>query len=131
MRKKWACWISSSSRTSRIVQALLLKFKPVNMDVLPLYIVLLLLFPPMLWLLLRRPTLALSASVALYAVDLGIRLEPAGLSERHLVFQSVRLAIAVRVRRLVRAWAAPNACPPLLHSRVTLAVAIAYLVFAF
>ncbi len=37
-----------------IVQALLLKFKPVNMDVLPLYIVLLLLFPPILWLLLRR-----------------------------------------------------------------------------
>jgi len=31
-----------------IVQALLLKFKPVNMDVLPLYIVLLLLFPPTL-----------------------------------------------------------------------------------
>ena len=28
-----------------IIQALLLKFKPVNMDVLPLYIVLLLLFP--------------------------------------------------------------------------------------
>ena len=36
-----------------IIQALLLKFKPVNMDVLPLYIVLLLLFPPILWLLLR------------------------------------------------------------------------------
>src|SRR6201991_826159 len=32
-----------------IVQALLLKFKPVNMDVLPLYIVLLILFPPILW----------------------------------------------------------------------------------
>src|SRR6202051_3354926 len=31
-----------------IFQALLLKFKPVNMDVLPLYIVLLLLFPPAL-----------------------------------------------------------------------------------
>src|SRR3954470_7291210 len=52
-----------------IVQALLLKFKPVNMDVLPLYIVLLLLFPPILWLLLRRPTLALAASVGLYAVS--------------------------------------------------------------
>ena len=37
-----------------IIQALLLKFKPVNMDVLPLYIVLLLLFPPILWLLLRN-----------------------------------------------------------------------------
>ena len=36
-----------------IIQALLLKFKPVNMDVLPLYIVLMLMFPPMLWLLLR------------------------------------------------------------------------------
>ena len=32
-----------------IFQALLLKFKPVNMDVLPLYIVLLLLFPPALF----------------------------------------------------------------------------------
>ena len=69
MRKKWAPSIFSSSRTSRIVQALLLKFKPVNMDVLPLYIVLLLLFPPILWLLLRKPTLALSASVALYAAS--------------------------------------------------------------
>ena len=45
-----------------IFQALLLKFKPVNMDVLPLYIVLLLLFPPMLFLLLRRPNLALAGS---------------------------------------------------------------------
>src|SRR3979490_3402937 len=50
-----------------IIQALLLKFKPVNMDVLPLYIVLLLLFPPVLWLLLRRPALAWSTSVILYA----------------------------------------------------------------
>src|SRR6476619_7179822 len=52
-----------------IIQALLLKFKPVNMDVLPLYIVLLLLFPPTLWMLLRRPTLALGASVVLYAAS--------------------------------------------------------------
>ena len=44
-----------------IFQALLLKFKPVNMDVLPLYIVLLLMFPPMLWLLLRHPNVALAA----------------------------------------------------------------------
>ncbi len=86
-----------------IIQALLLKFKPANMDVLPLYIVLLLLFPPILWLLLRRPTLALGASVVLYVAGLAVRLEPAGLSVRPLVLQSVRLAAAVRVRRLVRA----------------------------
>src|ERR1700748_2717338 len=50
-----------------MVQAMLLKFKPANMDVLPLYIVLLGGFPPMLWLLKRWPTLALAASAALYA----------------------------------------------------------------
>ena len=86
-----------------IIQALLLKFKPVNMDVLPLYIVLLLLFPPILWLLLRSPTLALGASVLLYALtwefDWNLPAYPSG----HLVLQSVRLAAAVRVRRLVRA----------------------------
>jgi len=51
-----------------IVQALLLKFKPANMDVLPLYIVLLLLFPPVLWLLQYRLTLALGASLLLYVL---------------------------------------------------------------
>jgi hypothetical protein len=41
-----------------IVEALLLKFKPSNMDILPLYIILLLLFPPTLWLLQFRSSLA-------------------------------------------------------------------------
>ncbi len=86
-----------------LVQALLLKFKPVNMDVLPLYIVLMACFPPALWLLLRNATLALALSVSALRPDLGVRLEPAGLSERHLVLQSAGLAVAVRVRGLVRA----------------------------
>src|SRR5947207_3848006 len=51
-----------------IIQALLLKSKPANMDVLPLYIVLLLLFPPILWLMIRNATVALGASVLLYAL---------------------------------------------------------------
>jgi hypothetical protein len=51
-----------------ILQALLLKFKPVNMDILPLYILLLAWFPPMLWLLLRAPSIALLASASLYAL---------------------------------------------------------------
>src|SRR5690348_2524781 len=50
-----------------MIQAMLLKFKPANMDVLPLYIVLLGAFPAMLWLLKRAPPLGLAASIALYA----------------------------------------------------------------
>ncbi len=49
-----------------LFEALLLEFRPVNMDVLPMYIVLLLCFPPLLWLLLRRPGWALAASLALF-----------------------------------------------------------------
>jgi hypothetical protein len=47
-------------------QGLLLKFKPVNLDVLPLYIVLMGFFPPVLWLMLRRPDAVMIGSVALY-----------------------------------------------------------------
>jgi len=47
-------------------QGLLLKFKPVNLDVLPLYIVLMGLFPPVLWLMLRRPDAVMIGSFALY-----------------------------------------------------------------
>jgi hypothetical protein len=47
-------------------QGLLLKFKPLNLDVLPLYIVLMGFFPPVLWIMLRRPDLTLLASIALW-----------------------------------------------------------------
>jgi hypothetical protein len=47
-------------------QGLLLKFKPLNLDVLPLYIVLMGLFPPVLWFMLRRPDFTMLASIALY-----------------------------------------------------------------
>lgn len=47
-------------------QGLLLRFKPLNLDVLPLYIVLMAFFPPVLWLMLRKPDLTMLASLALY-----------------------------------------------------------------
>jgi hypothetical protein len=49
-----------------IGQALLLKYKPVNLDVLPLYIVLVLAAPAILWGLLRRPNWTLLCSAVLY-----------------------------------------------------------------
>ena len=45
---------------------MLLKFKPVNLDVLPLYIALMGLFPPVLWMMLRQPDLTMLASIALW-----------------------------------------------------------------
>lgn len=49
---------------------LLLEFKPLNMDVLPLYIALMATFPPVLWLLVRSPNLTLAASCATYVAAL-------------------------------------------------------------
>src|SRR5258708_13247417 len=46
-------------------QGLLLKFKPVNLDVLPLYIALMGLFPPVLWIMLRQPNWTMLASIIL------------------------------------------------------------------
>lgn len=51
-----------------IFEGLILKFKPVNLDVLPLYIVLMAVFPPVLWCMLRRPDATLVASIVLYFV---------------------------------------------------------------
>jgi hypothetical protein len=49
-----------------LLEAMALKFKPVNMDILPLYIVLLLFFPAALWGLARNPLPVLGASLLLY-----------------------------------------------------------------
>jgi hypothetical protein len=49
-----------------LIEALLLRFRPANMDVLPLYIVLLLVFPFVLVAAVRRPLALLAVSVAVY-----------------------------------------------------------------
>jgi hypothetical protein len=49
-----------------MIEGLILRFKPYNLDVLPLYIVLMALFPFVLWSMLRRPGLTMLGSFALY-----------------------------------------------------------------
>ncbi|RTM14575.1 MAG: OpgC domain-containing protein [Bradyrhizobiaceae bacterium] len=49
-----------------LTQGLLLKFKPLNLDVLPLYIALMAGFPPLLIVMMRWPHAALAASTAVY-----------------------------------------------------------------
>jgi hypothetical protein len=51
-----------------ILEAALLKFRPTNLDVLPLYIVLLAVFPFVLPAVVRRPLTTIAVSVALYAL---------------------------------------------------------------
>ena len=52
--------------TATLTQGLLLKYKPFNLDILPLYIVLLAACPPILWLMLRRPDVTIAGSLVLY-----------------------------------------------------------------
>jgi hypothetical protein len=113
-----------------IFQALLLKFKPVNMDVLPLYIVLLLLFPPMLFMLLRSPNVALAGSAAVYVVawkfDVNLPAYPNGV----WFFNP----FAWQLLFVFGAWCALGGAQRLagvMRSRVVLVLAIAYLLFAF
>ena len=52
-----------------LMHGLMLQAKPLNLDVLQLFIALLAMFPPILWLMLRRPNFALAASIALYVAS--------------------------------------------------------------
>jgi hypothetical protein len=113
-----------------IIQALLLKFKPSNMDVLPLYIILLLLFPPILWLLQFRSTLALGASVLLYVLTWEFNWNMPSYPSGHWYFNP----FAWQLLFVFGAWCALGGAQRLsrvLQSRVTLAIAVAYLLFAF
>lgn len=112
-----------------IIEALLLRFKPANMDVLPLYIVLLILFPPILYLLQRAPTLALATSAAIYAAawEFGWNLPafPSGVWYFN--------PFAWQLLFVFGAWCALGGADRLgglLQSRFTLSIAIAYLLFA-
>ena len=86
-----------------ITQGLLLRYKPLNLDVLPLYVVLMGAFPPVLWLMLRhRNWVHAGIGVALFRRP-AIRLEPALLSVGCLVFQPVRVAASFRAWRMAGA----------------------------
>lgn len=113
-----------------LVQALLLKFKPANMDVLPLYIALLAFFPPFVWLLLRLPTVALFTSVAIYAAawEFGINLPayPSG----HWAFNP----FAWQLLFGFGAWCALGGVErigPFVRSRLAVVLAAIYLVLSF
>jgi hypothetical protein len=112
-----------------LVQALLLKFKPANMDVLPLYIVLLAGFPPMLWVLLRAPAAGLGASLLLYVLTWNFGWNLPAYPNGDWVFNP----FAWQLLFVFGAWCGLGGAKrlaPLIRSRATLVLAIVYLVFA-
>lgn len=113
-----------------IVQALLLKFRPVNMDVLPLYIVLMIFLPLILWSMLRRADLTLVLSAVLYALTWEFGFSLPAYPNGSWIFNP----FAWQLLFVFGAWCAIGGARKMariLSSRITLWLCVAYLAFAF
>ena len=113
-----------------IVQALLLRFRPANMDVLPLYIVLMLSLPLILVLMRWKPDLTLALSALLYAVTWEYDLYLSSYPNGFWAFNP----LAWQLLFVFGAWCALGGAQrmqKILSSPVTLAVCFAYLFFSF
>src|SRR5246500_5266023 len=113
-----------------IVQALLLRFRPVNMDVLPLYIVLMLALPLILALMRWKPDVTLALSAMLYAVTWQFDLYFSSYPNGVWMFNP----LAWQLLFVFGAWCALGGARrmgKILSSNVTLWISIAYLIAAF
>ncbi|WP_441233403.1 OpgC domain-containing protein [Bradyrhizobium sp. 930_D9_N1_4] len=113
-----------------IVQALLLRFRPVNMDVLPLYIVLMLALPVILYSMKWRPDVTLALSVVLYAATWEYDLYLSAYPNGFWAFNP----FAWQLLFVFGAWCALGGArrmSRILASRVTMWISIAYIVAAF
>jgi hypothetical protein len=113
-----------------IGQALSLRYKPVNLDVLPLYISLVLASPLILWSLVRRPNLTLAASAVLYVLarwfDWNLASYPPGTTWYFNPF-------AWQLMFVFAAWCGVGGAAKLqfvIQSRVALVAAVAWILFA-
>jgi hypothetical protein len=113
-----------------IVRAVLMQYTPVNTDVLPTFVLLHLLFPALLWLLTRGASLTLVVSLLLYLmVQLFSWNLPAWPGDRWFFNP-----FAWQLLFVFGAWyvyAGADRLRTMVQSRVTLALALAYLAFGF
>jgi hypothetical protein len=114
-----------------IGKALTLQYKPVDLDVLPLFIVLLAVAPFVLWCLVRRPNLTMIGSVVVYVLaryfDWNLPSYPAGATWYFNPF-------AWQLLFFFAAWCGRSRgaqIKQLHHSRAVLVVAIGWILFAF
>ena len=113
-----------------IAEALVLRFCPLNMDVLPLYIVLMFFLPVILWLMKRRADLALALSVALYILTWKYNLYLAAYPKGFWAFNP----FAWQLLFVLGVWCALGGAKRIsrfLSSPITLWIAAAYLFAAF
>ncbi len=113
-----------------IVQALLLRFRPVNMDVLPLYIVLMLALPLILVSMRWKPDVTLGLSVLLYAATWQFDLYFSSYPNGVWMFNP----LAWQLLFVFGAWCALGGAQrmsKILSSNVTLWIAVLYLLAAF
>jgi hypothetical protein len=113
-----------------IVQALLLRFRPVNMDVLPLYIVLMLALPLILALMRWKPDVTLALSALLYAVTWEFDLYLSSYPNGYWAFNPM----AWQLLFVFGAWCALGGAQRMsriLSSRITLWACVIYLIAAF
>lgn len=118
-----------SAPIATLTAGLLLTFKPLNLDVLPLYVVLMASFAPVLWLLLRYPLFTLLASAILYFLARfwlwNLPAYPAGVWYFNPLTWQFLFVLG--------AWCFLNGkelIDAAMRSRIVLAAAAAYLVFA-
>jgi hypothetical protein len=119
-----------------ILEALLLKFKPVYMDILPLYIVLLGFFPLTLWLIGKSRLVTLSLSIALYVAARVYRLNLPGYPEdSEWYFNPLTWQLLFVIGATLGASTRmPDKRPdlfPVPRKRWLLALAVAYALFGF
>jgi hypothetical protein len=114
-----------------IGQALTLRYKPVNLDVLPLYITLIATAPFVLWAMVRRPNLTLLGSVVLYIFarifDWNFASYPPGTTWYFNPF-------AWQLMFIFAAWCGTGGASkiwPIVQSRLAFILAIIWIVFAF
>jgi len=113
-----------------LLQTLLLRFRPLNIDVLPLYVVLMFFLPAILWLMKWRPNVTLALSVLLYALtwyfDWYLSAYPSGFWAFN--------PFAWQLLFVFGAWCALGGAKRMsriLASKITMGIAFAYLLFAF
>jgi hypothetical protein len=110
-----------------LARAAILQYRPVNTDVLPIFVLLHLLFAPLLWLLLRVPNLTLGASLALYVLVHVFGWTVPAWPNSHWAFNPMAWQLLV----VLGAWwmIEGNRVQPWVRSRTALALAVLYLLF--